>query len=60
MPEQQKIELAASKTWEIWALKSGQLSPVCLCDSEKAWINSPATQVDTSICLLKMINNFYK
>lgn len=50
MPEHKKIELAASKTWEIWVLKSVQLSPVCLYDSEKAWISSPAAQIGTSIC----------
>lgn len=59
MSEHQKTELAASKTWEIWVLKSVQLSPVCLCDSEKAWINSPAAQIGESICLLKMMDNIY-
>lgn len=60
MSEQQKIELSASKTREIWVLKSVQLSPVYLRDSEKAWISSPAAQIGTSICLLKMMNNIYK
>lgn len=60
MPEKQEIEFAASKTWEIWVLKSVQLSPVCLCDSEKAQINSPAILIGTSICLSKMMNDIYK
>lgn len=60
MSEQQKIEFAASKTWEIWVLKSAQLGPVYLRDSEKAWINSPAAQIGTFICFLKMRNNIHK